>query len=32
MIDRFVKEKHKYKLAISLNATDDNTEKNYANQ
>tara|TARA_B100002052_G_C15726139_1_gene526429 strand:- start:35 stop:928 length:894 start_codon:yes stop_codon:yes gene_type:complete len=27
MIDRFVKEKHKYKLAISLNATDDNTRK-----
>ncbi len=27
MIDRFVKEKHKYKLAISLNATEDNTRK-----
>tara|TARA_Y100000768_G_scaffold219083_1_gene165169 strand:- start:11325 stop:12371 length:1047 start_codon:yes stop_codon:yes gene_type:complete len=27
MIDRFIKEKHKYKLAISLNATDDNTRK-----
>jgi len=27
MIDRFIKEKHKYKLAISLNATDDDTRK-----
>tara|TARA_Y100000748_G_C15476430_1_gene480990 strand:+ start:75 stop:1121 length:1047 start_codon:yes stop_codon:yes gene_type:complete len=27
MIDRFVKEGHKYKLAISLNATEDSTRK-----